>query len=206
MKADIVAYSNIPISLSVVFTVFVLLLLCLNCITGRAQHQRGTRNSEQHLERQIRAGEQGDLNGKVIHAAFLVELLKRHKPVEQAYPDIHIVNARISGPLEFQEMDVPFKLVLRDCIFDGDVNFARTSFKKDFSLRGGTFQGGANFYRIKVGGDLLINKVRFNSAKDINFDSVKVDGSASFYQSKFNGPFILSNSEMKALELTIFEE
>lgn len=183
----------------------VMLISCLNDQPVLAQSAGSELSSaEIDVQQQITEGKPIDLKLREIRAEFLVDLLKKYSSQGSRPSDwVYIRHATIIHPLKLDHVIIPFWLSLEDCFFKQDVDFSDSVFQKSLSLRGSKFEGGANFYQMRVDGYLRVNKAQFlNEEKQINFDSINVSNSVYFYQSIFKASFTLSGSTMNELECT----
>jgi hypothetical protein len=99
-----------------------------------------------------------------LSASFIQKLLTTSvKGLKVGTPGIHIYDAVVSDSIDLQNREIPFLFSLSNCVFENDVLLRNTSIKGDMNFAKSQFKKFADFEDIKVDGDAFFSEVIFAS-------------------------------------------
>lgn len=194
----------------------ILLLSCPQSLNG----QTPTANvaAEKWVIRKIANGEEAHLveafpnaEDRKLSALFIQKLLTNSvKGLKVGTRGIHIYDAVVSDSIDLQNREIPFLFSLSNCVFEnevllrntsiqGDINFAKSQFKKfadfeDIKLEGDAFfsevifANGVNFLGAHVRNFECVSCQFFATDKEALFESMQIDMNAIFSKAGFKGP------------------
>lgn len=168
------------------------------------------------LER-ITVGEIADLKkqfpdeaDRVINSSFIENLLTNSlEGVEIHRHGVRIMNAIFAQPIDLVNAEIPHEILLGNCHFGDNVNLLGSLFRKSVSFEGSLFKKEANFNGMKVGDNMVLinvvfesstilshaniggnfeaNEVIFKSKQKANFNTLNVCGCVFFKKAVFAG-------------------
>ena len=217
-------YGIKPLFFSEILGLLCLLLLCLSAPASGEIAKSVSSESQKFTEQenwvlgQIDQGKEADLKQQfvgdqqcLLSANFLQKLFNDACRAKICKQGVQITNARITGDLDLDNVEINYPVYLKKCTFEGQVTFKRGYVKKDLSFEGSEFLKSVNFSGIKIDGNFICDKahfedecfwwdarialefqavgVEFRSSKaQVDFNSMAVSDSAHFRNGRFYGP------------------
>lgn len=217
--------------------------LRLGCIAGLLQalafpllraDDANTNSAASYALQIVAQGKYCDLNASNctdkprLSADFLAKLLTRWAeicPTNKELRVISIANAVFYDNIDLANLEVPFEVELTNCVFEGEVNFSKTVFRRSLHLTGSKFRVRAAFNAMVVGrsdwsGSLYIDSTTFDGPFDLTdatiernlfadgaefhcaesgprFAKLFVRGDAHFERATFTGAPVFTQAEIK---------
>jgi len=153
---------------------------------------KGLNPAEQWVVAQVMAGEIADLreqfpdeDKRKLSAHFLEDLLMGTPPGFKPHRNgVRINGAIIDQPINLTGAQIPCAVVLlNDCQFNTDVNFARASFAGNVSFENSAFMKEANFNGTNIRGVAAFQQTIFKGP--VNFDSADIGSEFVAREAKF---------------------
>jgi hypothetical protein len=218
---------NIPAKIKAFLLSLMILLLCIPT-NASAQSDSPAYNviAEQWIYSQVTQGHHAYLasrfpnpEDRVIRASFLQKLLsKKDSPAINHY-GLGISDARVTGSLDMQHLDIPIEVIFDHMIFDDFFSFCRAHFYRDvwitdsafnsqvnfcaakidgaFSLSQSTFQSSVELSGAKIAGDLVLEKTKFeNKYAELKLGGTEIEETLFLQDATFNGPVNLSGARI----------
>jgi hypothetical protein len=107
---------------------------------------------------------------------------------------VEIMNAIITGILDFRNTTIPAEICLVLCQFTAGVDFSYSTLERNLTLSCCEFAGRASFQSTTCRYDLRLNGSRFN-CDNIGFRNIHVGGNCSAKRATFGGRVIFDDAE-----------
>ena len=208
----------VPVLSRVLRVYLALLLLLVGAHSVNAQTPSANVAAEKWIITKIANGEEVHLveafpnaEDRKLSASFIQKLLTNSvKGLKVGTRGVHIFDAVVSDSIDLQNREIPFLFSLSNCIFENDVLFRNTTIRGDMNFAKSQFKKFADFEDIKVDGDAFFSEVIFASGvsflgahvrnfdcvscqftatdKEALFESMQIDMNAIFRKVGFKGP------------------